>query len=284
MNHFESSTDCLRKLASATSLDAPKERVTSGSKYIRLYWPLAAERKKLENGKSTSFIVLQLISNLTTAKVNEVQALANYNNAVAQLALDEGDRLALSGVCAVGAVGGAELLGRVAADLGREGRPAEAGRQHGEAGLEAIARKDLAHAYQAEHRDDEALESLRESLRLFESRQDVQGQAEVLDDLGTGCAVSDFELAQRYFLSGLRLSAAADLTELRDKLKAQLMEPIPGTPAEFRARIDADIARWRPVIVKALPLGVSVPAEWVPSPQRIVTPRVAPTGSAGKLE
>ncbi len=54
---------------------------------------LAAERKKLENGKSTSFIVLQLISNLTTAKVAEVQALANYNIAVAQLALDEGSTL-----------------------------------------------------------------------------------------------------------------------------------------------------------------------------------------------
>jgi outer membrane protein len=54
---------------------------------------LDAERKKLENGKSTSFIVLQLISNLTTAKVNEVQALANYNIAVAQLSLDEGSTL-----------------------------------------------------------------------------------------------------------------------------------------------------------------------------------------------
>lgn len=54
---------------------------------------LAAERKKLENGKSTSFVVLQLISNLTTARVNEIQALANYNVAIAQLALDEGSTL-----------------------------------------------------------------------------------------------------------------------------------------------------------------------------------------------
>ena len=54
---------------------------------------LAAERKKLENGKSTSFVVLQLISTLTTARVNEIQALAGYNNAVAQLALDEGNTL-----------------------------------------------------------------------------------------------------------------------------------------------------------------------------------------------
>jgi len=38
---------------------------------------------------------------------------------------------------------------------------------------------------------------------------------------------------------------------IREKLAAQLMEPIPGTPAAFRARIDADIARWRPVIAAA---------------------------------
>jgi tripartite-type tricarboxylate transporter receptor subunit TctC len=29
------------------------------------------------------------------------------------------------------------------------------------------------------------------------------------------------------------------------------MTPIPGTPAEFRARIDADIARWSSVIAAA---------------------------------
>ena len=38
---------------------------------------------------------------------------------------------------------------------------------------------------------------------------------------------------------------------IREKLTTQLMEPIPGTPAEFRARIDADIARWTPVIEAA---------------------------------
>jgi tripartite-type tricarboxylate transporter receptor subunit TctC len=38
---------------------------------------------------------------------------------------------------------------------------------------------------------------------------------------------------------------------IREKLTAQLMEPIPGTPAEFRSRIDADIARWTPVIAAA---------------------------------
>jgi tripartite-type tricarboxylate transporter receptor subunit TctC len=38
---------------------------------------------------------------------------------------------------------------------------------------------------------------------------------------------------------------------IREKLTAQLMEPIPDTPAQFRARIDADIARWAPVIEAA---------------------------------
>jgi tripartite-type tricarboxylate transporter receptor subunit TctC len=41
------------------------------------------------------------------------------------------------------------------------------------------------------------------------------------------------------------------LPAIRDKLAAQFMTPIPGTPAEFRARIDGDIARWSPVIAAA---------------------------------
>jgi tripartite-type tricarboxylate transporter receptor subunit TctC len=35
---------------------------------------------------------------------------------------------------------------------------------------------------------------------------------------------------------------------IRDKLAAQLMEPIGNSPAEFRARIDSEIVRWAPVI------------------------------------
>jgi tripartite-type tricarboxylate transporter receptor subunit TctC len=38
---------------------------------------------------------------------------------------------------------------------------------------------------------------------------------------------------------------------IREKLAAQIMEPLPTTPEEFRARIDADIARWKPVIAAA---------------------------------
>jgi len=39
--------------------------------------------------------------------------------------------------------------------------------------------------------------------------------------------------------------------KVRDKLTAQLMEPVRGTPEELRARIDGEIARWAPVIKAA---------------------------------
>ena len=44
------------------------------------------------------------------------------------------------------------------------------------------------------------------------------------------------------------VASAITAPAIRTKLSAQLMEPIPDTPAEFRARIDSDIARWKPVI------------------------------------
>jgi tripartite-type tricarboxylate transporter receptor subunit TctC len=44
---------------------------------------------------------------------------------------------------------------------------------------------------------------------------------------------------------------AIGTTAIRDKLAAQLMEPIGNTPAEFRARIEGEIARWAPVIKAA---------------------------------
>jgi tripartite-type tricarboxylate transporter receptor subunit TctC len=36
--------------------------------------------------------------------------------------------------------------------------------------------------------------------------------------------------------------------ELKEKFAAQIMEPVGNTPAEFKAQIDADLARWTPVI------------------------------------
>jgi tripartite-type tricarboxylate transporter receptor subunit TctC len=44
---------------------------------------------------------------------------------------------------------------------------------------------------------------------------------------------------------------AIGTTAIRDKLAAQLMEPVGNTPAEFRARIEGEIARWAPVIKAA---------------------------------
>jgi len=38
--------------------------------------------------------------------------------------------------------------------------------------------------------------------------------------------------------------------DLKQKLHGQLMEPVGGTPAEFRATVRADLARWQPVIRK----------------------------------
>ncbi len=54
---------------------------------------LEAEQKKLESGKSTTYTVLQVQRDLTTARGNEIQALDNYNKSLAQLSQDEGTTL-----------------------------------------------------------------------------------------------------------------------------------------------------------------------------------------------
>ena len=54
---------------------------------------LEAEVKKLANGFSTSFVVLELQEILTAARTAEVQALADYNKNLAQLAFAEGNTL-----------------------------------------------------------------------------------------------------------------------------------------------------------------------------------------------
>jgi len=51
---------------------------------------LTAEQRKLEVGTSTPFVVLQLQSDLTTARSAEIRALADYNEALATLSLFEG--------------------------------------------------------------------------------------------------------------------------------------------------------------------------------------------------
>ncbi len=54
---------------------------------------LQAEEKKLASGKSTSFEVLRLQRDLTTASSAEIRALADYNIDLATLALHEGNTL-----------------------------------------------------------------------------------------------------------------------------------------------------------------------------------------------
>jgi outer membrane protein len=51
---------------------------------------LEAEQKKLQSGKSTEFVVVQLQKDLTSARLAEAQALVDYNKALTGLALREG--------------------------------------------------------------------------------------------------------------------------------------------------------------------------------------------------
>lgn len=51
---------------------------------------MEGEQRKLDNGRTTAFVVLQLQRDLTAARLLELGALADYNKALAQLALREG--------------------------------------------------------------------------------------------------------------------------------------------------------------------------------------------------
>ena len=59
---------------------------------------LDAETRKFQAGKSTGFEVLRLQRDLTTARGNEIQALATYNKALSQLSLYEGSTLQRRGI------------------------------------------------------------------------------------------------------------------------------------------------------------------------------------------
>lgn len=59
---------------------------------------LDAEQQKYAVGKSTTFTVLQLQNNLTAARSQEIRALANYNEALANLAAQEGTTLERNGI------------------------------------------------------------------------------------------------------------------------------------------------------------------------------------------
>jgi outer membrane protein TolC len=59
---------------------------------------LDAEQKKYNVGKSTTFTVLQLQNNLTAARSQEIRALADYNEALANLSQQEGSTLERNGI------------------------------------------------------------------------------------------------------------------------------------------------------------------------------------------
>ena len=68
---------------------------TESSRQARIYAEeaLSAEQKKLENGKSTSFQVLQFQRDLTDASSKEIRALSAYNKALHNLYFREGTTL-----------------------------------------------------------------------------------------------------------------------------------------------------------------------------------------------
>jgi len=65
------------------------------TKQARIYAEAAldAEEKTYAVGKATTFEVLQYQNNLTAARSQEIRALANYNEALANLAQQEGRTL-----------------------------------------------------------------------------------------------------------------------------------------------------------------------------------------------
>ena len=75
------------------------ERIQA-TRQARIYAEAAldAEQKKLENGKSTTFEVLRLQRDLTTARSDEVRALLDYYAALAVLFQGEGSTLERLGV------------------------------------------------------------------------------------------------------------------------------------------------------------------------------------------
>ncbi len=98
----------LKQLQQATLINIENAIAVAGTSFqrvaatreARLYSEAAlqAEQTKLEKGKSTSFVVLQLQKNLTAARSAEIRALADYNIALARLAQNEGSTLERRGI------------------------------------------------------------------------------------------------------------------------------------------------------------------------------------------
>lgn len=77
-----------------------KYQSVEATRQARIYAEAAleAEQKKYSVGKSTTFTVLQLQNNLTAARSQEIRALADYNEALANLAEQEGSTLRQNGI------------------------------------------------------------------------------------------------------------------------------------------------------------------------------------------
>jgi outer membrane protein TolC len=70
-------------------------QAVQATKQARIYAEAAldAEQKKYAVGKSTTFTVLQLQNNLTSARSQEIRSLADYNEALVTLAQQEASTL-----------------------------------------------------------------------------------------------------------------------------------------------------------------------------------------------
>lgn len=90
----------LIKIENALAVAETSFQRVAATREARLYSEAAleAEQTKLEKGKSTSFVVLQLQRNLTSARSAEIRALADYNIALARLAQNEGSTLNRRGI------------------------------------------------------------------------------------------------------------------------------------------------------------------------------------------
>jgi outer membrane protein TolC len=88
------------EIDNAVKLAQSAYQSVDATRQARIYAEAAldAEQKTYAVGKATTFDVLQLQNNLTTARSNEIRALANYNEALANLAAQEGSTLERNGI------------------------------------------------------------------------------------------------------------------------------------------------------------------------------------------
>lgn len=87
--------DVLLQIADLLNRAESRYAQVASTRQARVYAEsaLAAEQKKLQNGFSTAFFVLQLQDTLTAARTAELQAVADYNKILAQLAFAQGATL-----------------------------------------------------------------------------------------------------------------------------------------------------------------------------------------------